>query len=138
MAHFAQINENNIVTQVIVVGNEDCLDSDGNESEAVGIAFCKELLGADTNWVQTSYNDNIRYRYAGTGFTYDQSNDVFLFPKPYPSWNLNTDTWDWEPPTPMPEDAGYDNPEDPSYVVYYDWNEENLSWDRTEEAIGGE
>ena len=67
MAHFAQLDENNIVTQVIVVGNDDCLDSDNNESEAVGIAFCKELLGADTNWVQTSYNKSIRFRYAGIG-----------------------------------------------------------------------
>ncbi len=136
MAHFAQIDENSIVTQVIVVGNEDCLDSDGNESEAVGIAFCKELLGADTNWVQTSYNNNIRHRYAAIGYTYDQANNVFIPPQPYSSWSVNTDTWDWEPPTPMPGDGGFH--EDSNTFVFYEWNEENLSWDRTEEAIGGE
>ena len=133
MAHFAELDPNNVVLRVIVVGNDDCKDSDGNESEAVGVAFCQSLFGSDTNWVQTSYNNNIRYRYAGIGFTYDQTNDVFLFPKPYPSWNLNTDTWDWEAPVPMPEDAGYDNPEAPSYVVSYDWNEEKLSWDNRRE-----
>ncbi len=138
MAHFAQIDENSIVTQVIVVGNEDCLDSDGNESEAVGIAFCKELLGADTNWVQTSYNNNIRHRYAGIGMKYDSGNDVFYSLQPYPSWSLDTDTWSWQPPVPVPEDAGYDNLEKPTLLVSYEWNEENLSWDRNEEAIGGE
>ena len=126
MAHFAQIDENSIVTQVIVVGNEDCLDSDGNESEAVGIAFCKELLGADTNWVQTSYNNNIRHRYAGIGMKYDSGNDVFYSPQPYPSWNLNTDTWDWEAPVSMPEDAG-DN-DDRTESVHYTWDEDTKSW----------
>lgn len=138
MAHFAQIDENSIVTQVIVVGNEDCLDSDGNESEAVGIEFCKELLGADTNWVQTSYNNNIRHRYAAIGMKCDLGNDVFYSPQPYPSWNLDTDTWSWQPPVPVPEDAGYDNLEKTTLLVSYTWNEENLSWDRTEAAIESE
>ena len=73
MAHFAQLDENNIVTQVIVVSNEDIKDSDGNESELTGIAFCKSLIGSNTIWKQTSYNANIRKNYAGIGFTYDET-----------------------------------------------------------------
>ena len=69
MAHFAQLDENNIVTQVIVVSNDDIKDSEGNESELTGIAFCKSLLGPTTIWKQTSYNNSIRKNYAGIGFT---------------------------------------------------------------------
>tara|TARA_R100000808_G_scaffold6124_3_gene18336 strand:+ start:913 stop:1326 length:414 start_codon:yes stop_codon:yes gene_type:complete len=129
MAHFAQIDENNIVTQVIVVGNEDCLDSDGNESEAVGIAFCKELLGADTNWVQTSYNNNLRCRYAGIGMKYDSANDVFYRLPDYPSWVLNTSTWEWEPPVDKPADAGIRNETTtPHHTIDYTWDEDTTSW----------
>lgn len=80
MAHFAQLDSNNRVIQVIVVGDKDCLDSNGNESEAVGIAFCKSILGADTQWVQTSYNSKIRGRFARIGDTYDRRRDVFRAP----------------------------------------------------------
>ena len=66
MAHFAQIDDNNVVLNVLVIADEDCQDSEGNESEAVGIAFCQALVGADTNWKQTSYNNNMRTRYANT------------------------------------------------------------------------
>ena len=135
MAHFAQIDSDNIVTNVIVVGNEDCLDSDNNESEAVGIAFCKDLLGADTNWVQTSYNDNIRFRYAGIGMKYDSTNDVFYPQQPYPSWTLNTSTWVWDAPVAMPDDAGYDDMENATVYVEYTWNEDTLSWDREETEL---
>jgi len=75
MAHFAQLDENNVVLRVIVVHNNECLDADGNESEAVGVAFCQNLLGG--NWKQTSYNGNMRGRYAGTGYTYNPTLDVF-------------------------------------------------------------
>lgn len=78
MAHFAQLDENNIVTRVIVVGNPDCVDDDGNESEAVGIAFCQSLTSPDTTWVQTSYNGNFRGKYAGIGDIYDPIQDEFL------------------------------------------------------------
>lgn len=78
MAHFAQIDENNIVIQVIVVANEDILDADGQESEEVGIAFCKSLLGEHTRWVQTSYNNNFRGMFAGVGAYYDALLDVFV------------------------------------------------------------
>lgn len=76
MAHFAKINEDGIVQQVIVVRNEDILDADGNESEAVGQAFIASI-GLDGTWVQTSYNGSFRGRYAGVGMKYDSSLDLF-------------------------------------------------------------
>ena len=76
MAHFAQIDENNIVQQVIVVDNENINNSNGIEDEAVGIAFCQSIFGANTNWVQTSYNGNMRGKYAGIGYTWDGINFV--------------------------------------------------------------
>lgn len=94
MAHFAQLDESNIVTQVIVVHNNELLDN-GVESEAKGVAFCQSLLGG--NWVQTSYNSNIRKNFAGIGFTYDQTRDAFIPPKPEEgNWVLNEDTCLWE------------------------------------------
>jgi hypothetical protein len=78
MAHFAKIGENNIVEQVIVVNNSDILDSNGNESEAIGVQFCHDLLGG--TWVQTSYNSSFRGVFAGVGFTYDEANDIFVPP----------------------------------------------------------
>ena len=127
MAHFAQIDGNNIVQQVIVVSNDDCLDSDGSQSK-LGIPFCKNLLGADTNWVRTSYNNNIRFRYAGIGMKYDSTNDVFYEQQPYPSWVLNTSTWVWDAPVAMPDDAGVDDAENPTEFVEYDWDEDSTSW----------
>ena len=128
MAHFAKVDDNGIVTSVIVVANSDTADSDGNEVEAIGIAFCKSLLGSDTNWVQTSYNNNIRYRYAGVGMKYDSTNDVFYRQQPYPSWVLNTSTWDWEAPVALPDDAGVDDPDNPTEFVEYTWDEDTTSW----------
>jgi hypothetical protein len=128
MAHFAQIDENSIVINVIVVSNDDCLDSDGSESK-LGIAFCKNLLGADTNWVRTSYNNNIRCRYASVGMKYDSTNDVFYDPTaPYPSWVLNTSTWDWDAPVALPDDTGVDDADNPTEFVEYDWDEDSTSW----------
>ena len=75
MAHFAQLDDNNVVLRVIVVHNNDCKDAEGNESEAVGVAFCQSLLGG--NWKQTSYNGNMRGVYAGIGYTYNPTLDVF-------------------------------------------------------------
>jgi len=114
MAHFAQLNENNLVLQVIVVNNNDCLDENNNESEAVGAAFCQSLLGG--NWKQTSYNGNIRYNYAGIGFIYDPIRDGFVPPKPYPSWQL-ADNCSWWAPIPMPNDN-----------KDYRWDETTTSW----------
>ena len=132
MAHFAQIDSDSIVTQVIVVSNEDA------PNEAAGIAFCQNLLGADTNWVQTSYNNNIRFRYAGIGSKYNSANDVFYGQQPYPSWVLNTSTWVWDAPVAMPDDAGYDDADNPTEFVRYDWDEGSTSWtNRTVVTLNG-
>jgi len=117
MAHFAELDENNIVTKVLVVGDMDTRDENNNENEAVGIHFLKNIFGATTEWKQTSYNNNIRKQYAGIGFTYDETNNVFIAPKPYESWTLD-DNFDWEAPTSYPDDG-----ED------YIWNEDNQEWD---------
>jgi hypothetical protein len=79
MAHFARV-EDNIVRQVIVVNNEVLENKSFPESEPIGIAFCKSLYGADTNWLQTSYNSNFRGKYAGNGDTYDPVLDIFTNP----------------------------------------------------------
>jgi hypothetical protein len=116
MAHFAQLNSNNIVTQVIVVANEELL-LEGVENETKGIEFCKSLLGKDTKWVQTSYNGNFRKNYAGIGDTYDLIADHFYAPQPFPSWILNDDAI-WEPPIARPIDG-----------KKYTWNEEIGNWE---------
>jgi hypothetical protein len=115
MAHFAELNENNIVTQVIVVHNNELLDN-GIESESKGIEFCQSLFNG--NWKQTSYNGNIRKNYAGIGFTYDAERDAFIAPKPFNSWVLDEATCRWQAPTPMPVVEG---------KGYY-WSEDDLSW----------
>lgn len=114
MAHYAKINENNIVEQVIVINNDKELIN-GIEDENAGVAFCISLTGHQ-NWKKTSYNGNIRKQYAGIGFTYDPVKDVFVSPKPYPSWTLD-DNSDWQAPTPKPEDNNI-----------YRWDESTLSW----------
>lgn len=94
MAHFAELDENNVVKQVIVVHNNELL-VDGVESESKGIVFCQSLFGG--NWIQTSYNGTIRKNYAGIGFTYDPVRDAFIPPKPEEGeWVLNEDTCQWE------------------------------------------
>ena len=115
MAHFAEIDSNNVVQRVIVVANKDTADANGNESEAIGVAFCQKLLGG--NWKQTSYNGSFRKNYAGIGYTYDAAIDAFVPPKPFPSWVLNNDTAQWEAPVPMPTDG-----------KMYSWDEDTQSW----------
>ena len=115
MAHFAQLNDENLVTQVIVVANQDTADQDGVENEAIGIAFCTNLLGG--RWVQTSYNANIRKNYAGIGYKYDATLDAFIPPQPFESWTLNEETAQWEAPTPYPDDG-----------KRYSWDEATTSW----------
>jgi hypothetical protein len=114
MAHFAKI-KNNLVTQVIVVGNADTASADGTEKEYIGAAFCERLFGGE--WKQTSYNGNIRKNYAGIGYTYDAGRDAFIAPQPFLSWVLNEQTCRWEAPIPMPEDG-----------KMYQWDEPSLSW----------
>ena len=128
MAHYAQLDENNVVTQVIVVSNDDCTDANGNEIEEIGIAFCKKLLGAETNWKKTSYNNNIRVRYAGIGYSYNEELDAFIPSQPFPSWTLNTETADWVSPVgPAPT---LTEAEIEARSVYV-WNEETGAWDLT-------
>lgn len=117
MAHFAQLDNNNIITTIIVVHNNELLDQDGNEVEQKGIDFCKSLFGQDTNWIQTSYNGNFRKNYASGGGTYDKELNAFISKKPYPSWILNTDNCRWEAPIAKPD-------KDKLYI----WNEEILNW----------
>jgi hypothetical protein len=115
MAHFAELDENNIVLQVIVVNNSELMDG-GSESEAAGIAFCQSLF-PNTTWVQTSYNGNFRKNYAGFGYTYDAARDAFISPQPYPSWLLNENTCQWDAPVARPVDGGL-----------YFWDETNQIW----------
>jgi hypothetical protein len=77
MAHFAKINDENIVDEVIVVNNEVLENKEFPESEPIGISFCKSLYGEDTTWIQTSYNDNFRGRFAGPGFYWDEEKQIF-------------------------------------------------------------
>jgi hypothetical protein len=114
VAHFARL-ENNIVVQIVVINNNDMME-DGIEIEQKGINFCKNLVGQDTEWIQTSYNSTFRKRYAGVGDTYDSNNDVFIRPQPFASWLLD-DNFDWKAPIEMPVDG-----------LTYTWDEETLSW----------
>jgi hypothetical protein len=115
MAHFAELDENNVVLRVIVVNNNELLDENGQESEAKGIAFCQSLFGG--NWKQASYNANFRKNYPGAGSIYRVDLDAFVAPQPYPSWVLNNNTAQWEAPVPMPNDG-----------KMYSWDEATQSW----------
>ena len=106
MAHFAEIDENNIVQRVLVIDNS---------LEHRGADFLANDLGLGGNWVQTSYNNNFRKQYAGIGYTYDSVNDVFIAPQSYPSWSLD-ENFDWQPPTPKPEKG------------LWSWNEDLGEW----------
>jgi hypothetical protein len=116
MAHFAKLDENNIVIEVNVVNN-DVITIDGVESEQAGIDFLTDLYG-HTLWKQTSYNGSFRKMYAGIGYSYNKDYDVFLPPKPFPSWHLNTELLEWEAPISRP------NSENKMYL----WNEKNQVW----------
>jgi hypothetical protein len=104
MAHFAQLDENNVVQQVIVIANEDCGGGEFPPSETIGQKFI-ENIGLSGIWKQTSYNNNFRNTYAGTGYSYDEVNDVFIPPQPFDSWTLSSD-FNWEAPVPIPTEGG--------------------------------
>ena len=116
MAHFAKLDENDIVIEVLVVDDAWLNDGTGVENEAQGIAALQQWSGGHPHWAQTSYNHNIRVRYAGIGYTFDRQRDAFIAPKPYPSWLLDEATTLWVAPVPMPEEGRW-----------Y-WNEETLNW----------
>jgi len=116
MAHFAKLDENNVVVEVHVVHNNELLDENGNESEAKGIEFLTQWSGGYTRWKQTSYNGKFRKNYAGIGYLYNEILDAFI-PRPrYPSWVLNDDA-KWQPPVEMPTDG-----------KKYVWDETTTSW----------
>jgi hypothetical protein len=120
MAHFAQLDENNVVINVIKVDNNDILDSNSIENEAIGIEFCKNLLGQDTRWVQTSYNASFRKNYAIIGQIYDETRNAFRMSEgPFTSWILDEDTCRYKAPIDPPEDRN---------TKAYVWNEETVSW----------
>ena len=128
MAHFARINSDNIVISIHLAMNKDCLNEQGEESEATGIAHLNGVHGGGFNLVQTSYNTcagehklggtPFRKNYAGRGFTFDEVRDAFIPPQPYDSWTLNEDTCRWDAPTAYPDDG-----------KTYTWNEDTTSWD---------
>ena len=136
MAHFAQLDSNNVVTQVIVVSNDDTSDSNGVETESIGVAFCQKLLGAETNWKQTSYNGNMRGNYAGIGYKYHTnvvtlgvgSTDVFLPPQPYASWTISTTAAAWVSPL---GDAPALTDAEVAAGKYYVWDESAYQADNT-------
>jgi hypothetical protein len=108
MAHWAEIDENNVVLRVTVGDNND---PNGDE----GYQWLINNLGG--TWVKTSYNGNIRKNYAGIGYTYDQERDAFIPPKPFESWVLNEDTCQWEAPIAYPADD-----------KIYTWDEATVNW----------
>ena len=126
MAHFAQLDENNVVLQVIVVDNKDTADANRVEKEHIGAAFCEKLLGG--TWKQTSYNGNIRKNYAGIGFKYHADIDAFVAPKPYASWVLNNTTAQYEAPVAKP---ATELPQGKQYS----WNESTTSWDTVDYPV---
>jgi len=119
MAHFAELNSNNEVLRVIVVSNED-VDANGGDQHADAETFVTTIVPHSTGgvaWKQCSYNNNFRKQYAGKGYTYNSSKNIFIADKPYPSWTLDSND-DWQPPTSKPDDG----------KLYY-WNETDTQWE---------
>jgi hypothetical protein len=116
MAHFAKLDENDVVIEVIVVNNDWLYDGTPFENEAFGIAALQQWSGGHPYWAQTSYNNSMRVRYAGISYKFDRQRDAFIAPKPYASWLLDEATTIWVAPVPMPTEGRW-----------Y-WDEETLSW----------
>ena len=136
MDHFAKLDANNFDEQVIVVSNDDTADSSGVETESIGVAFCQKLLGASTNWKQTSYNSSFRGNYAGIGYTYISnvatlgvgSTDIFIGQQPHDSWSVGVGTAQWYPPS-NPGDAPALTAAEEAARKFYVWNETNYKAD---------
>jgi len=124
MAHYAKLNDDNVVIHISKVDDFWELTDFGELDEEKAVSKLKEWHGQDTRWKKTSYNNNCRRRYASIGGYYDPINDAFIDKKPYDSWKLNQDTLVWEPPIPMPP-AGVGC----SWI----WNEEFLQWDKEDQ-----
>jgi hypothetical protein len=119
MAHFAKLNSNNIIEEVVIIDNAILDDGSDTENEQQGIDFCISLWG-DGTYVQTSYNGNFRQEYATIGGTFDTTDNGFIKPSPFPSWTFNKTNWQWEAPVAEPSDAD---------TVPYLWNETLQRWD---------
>lgn len=128
MAHFAILDENNIVIKVLSIENSFLYADfkDKIEIEELGKKYIASIIGITdlTKIVQTSYNDNFRKRYAGIGHIYDKQRDAFIPPKLCDSWVMNEETCSWEPPVPLPKDSDQ---------YYYLWDEPTLSWIKEED-----
>lgn len=124
MAHFARLNDKNVVEDVIVVNNDVLLDENGIEQEKLGIDFCKFLFNYE-KFKQTSYNSSFRKNFAGIGYFYDENRDAFIPEKPFNSWILNEETCQWEAPVKYPENVSEDD--------FYTWNENRLNWELIQE-----
>jgi hypothetical protein len=122
MAYFAKLGTGNIVENVISINNSVITDSNGVEQEQLGVDFINKLYNTRDVWKQTSYNNNIRKNFAGVGYSYDQTRDAFIPPKPFNSLILNEDTCRWEAPVAMPTTTLEDN-------QYYSWNESIVNWE---------
>ena len=126
MAHFAELDIFKKVIKVLVVDDKDTQDNDSNEVESVGAKYLHDAFGG--TWLKTSYNTHrgahqlgetpFRKNYAGRGYTYDETRDAFIPPKPFPSWTLNESTCQWDSPIPYPNDG-----------QEYKWNEAAISWE---------
>ena len=119
MAHFAELNSSNEVLRVIVVSNDD-VNANGGDQHANAETFVKTIVPHSTGgvaWKQCSYNHNFRKQYAGKGFTYDSSKNIFIADKPYPSWTLDSND-DWQAPVNKPNDG-----------KRYSWNETDRQWE---------
>ena len=125
MAHFAELDNNNKVLRVVVVGN-DCVPSDEHVD---GETWCINFFKGGT-WKQTSYNHNFRKQYAGIGHTYDAAKNKFIGPQPHASWALDAND-DWQAPVTYPTVTTYGS-NDPLDIYKISWNEENLRWIATE------
>ena len=117
MAHFAQLDNSNVVVTVIKVANDALLDDNNLEKEELGIAFCKNLFGEETRWVQTFYSNSKRKHFAGIGFIYNSRADIFIEAMPQKGMVLNEETLNWEYPTQPPLDG-----------FLYNWDQEDESW----------
>ena len=126
MAHFAELDIFKKVIGVVVVDNKDTQDKDGTEVESIGAKYLHNGFGG--TWLRTSYNTHggvhhlggtsFRKNYAAIGYTYDDTRDAFIPPKPYASWTLNESTCGWDAPVAYPDDG-----------KTYKWNEETISWE---------
>jgi hypothetical protein len=122
MAYFAKLGTGNIIETVISINNTVITDANGVEQEQLGVDFINKLYGTNDIWKQTSYNRNFRKNFAGIGYSYDQTRDAFIAPKPFNSWILNETTCEWEAPVAKPTTELEDN-------KYYNWNESIINWE---------